>query len=56
MIELVCFKILAIGSNKRFAWFLLPNGDEYCVRVSDKLYYDLKKCGVPTSQSLRRKK
>ncbi len=48
-------KILAIGCNKRFLW-LRVNDVGYCIRISDKMYGHLRELGVPTSQSLRKKK
>ena len=46
-------KILAYGSNKRFMWVQMPNDDVHIVRISEKLYTQLRNLGVPTSQKLR---
>lgn len=53
--KLDIFKIWATGSTQRWMFFVL-NGEIHAVRISDWLYCQLKKSGVPTSQSLRGKK
>lgn len=45
-------KILAHGCNHRYMWIQFEDVT-YCVRISDRMYHDLYRCGVPTSQRLR---
>ena len=46
-------KVLATGCYLRFATIELPNGKTFTLRINDKLYWELRDLGVPTSQYLR---
>lgn len=48
-------KILATGTYKRFMWLEI-DAVVYCIRINDACYTALKSIGVPTSQSLRKRK
>lgn len=53
--DISIIKILGVGTYKRFMWLTFNHNSTVCIRISDSLYCYLKNCGVPTSQSLRRK-
>lgn len=44
-------KILAIGCNLRLMWIVIGTRI-YAVRISDKVYTELRKQGFPTAQKI----